>query len=88
MELNQLQDNMNLGNTMNSSVASQDRNHIFQTSQKYLHSNSMSQTLKVQLIETLENQNVEIKERLQENVQVIRDLENQMEELKAKFDFS
>ena len=61
-----------MSHTINSSVASyHDRNHVLQSSQKHLHWNNMSQTLKVELFETLENENVEIKERLKENTVLI-----------------
>lgn len=66
---------MNFAQTINSSVAGDERLQIFQTSQQYLHSDSMSQTLKVQLIENLENENVEIKERLRNNSRFIEQLE-------------
>ena len=56
--------------------------HIFQSSQQYLHSNSMSQTLKVQLIENLENENVEIKERLESNAKLIEELSAELNTLK------
>lgn len=42
----------------------------------------MSQTLKVQLIENLENENVEIKERLRNNSKFIEQLEADLKYLK------
>lgn len=73
---------MNFAQTINSSVAGDERMQIFQSSQQYLHSNSMSQTLKVQLIENLENENVEIKERLRNNSRFIEQLETDLKHLK------
>ena len=73
---------MNFAQTINSSVAGDERMQIFQSSQQYLHSNSMSQTLKVQLIENLENENVEIKERLRNNSRFIEQLETELKHLK------
>lgn len=73
---------------MNNSV-SNSQNSFFNTEKslklKNLSQNndrSLSQTLKVQLIEKLENENMLIKKRVEKNVLVIEELEKEMEFIK------